>query len=194
MVARIQFYIKSKDNINKGITGYSQTEPLIKKFDILKKDKNSVNIFFKAENIIKEIKNENKENIHLENDINKNNNLNNIIIEPKKNSVININITGNNNIINKSKNNNNILLRSSANNFNNNNNNQNKNIIKKEKIQIDANKKEEDEKEIKIQNNNKNTTGLRLHKSVDRYSHMNNTKLRKSTYKLKSKGKIFNKK
>ena len=38
------------------------------------------------------------------------------------------------------------MLRSSANNFNN------KNIIKKEKIQIGAKKKEEDEKEVKEQN------------------------------------------
>ena len=189
MVARIQFDIKSKGNIKTGINVYTQTEPIIKKFDVIKKDKNVVNIFFKGEKKIKEIKEikiDNKENIHLDN---KNDN-NNIIIEPKNNSVININITSNNNIINKTKNNN-ILLRSSATNFNN---NQNKNIIKKEKIQIDAKKKEEDEKEIKIQNNNKNTTALRLHKSVDRYSHMNNIKLRKGTYKLKSKGKIFNKK
>ena len=77
------------------------------------------------------------------------------------------------------------------NNFNNINN---KNIIKKEKIQIDAKKKEEDEKEIKIQNNIKNTTGLRLHKSVDRYGHLNNTKGKRGGYKLKTKGKIFNKK
>ena len=197
MVARIQFDIKAKGNIKKGINQYSQTEPIIKIFDVIKKDKNVVNIFFKGEKKIKEIKEikeikiENKENIHLDNK-NDNNNNNKIIIEPKNNSVININITSNNNIINKTKNNN-ILLRSSANNFNN---NQNKNIIKKEKIQIDAKRKEEDDKEIKIQNtnNNKNTTALRLHKSVDRYSHMNNTKLKKGTYKLKSKGKIFNKK
>ena len=189
MVAREHINIIAKPNKNKNINEYSQTDSINKKFDIIKKEKKVCNIFFKAEPQKVEKILENKENILLES----NNNINisnNIINEPKRNPIININITSNNNVINKNKNNN-ILLRSSANNFNNINN---KNIIKKEKIQIDAKKKEEDEKEIKIQNNIKNTTGLRLHKSVDRYGHLNNTKGKRGGYKLKTKGKIFNKK
>ena len=189
MVAREHIDIIAKPNKNKNINEYSQTDSIIKKFDIIKKEKKVCNLFFKAEPKKVERIFENKENILLES----NNNINisnNIINEPKRNPIININITSNNNVINKNKNNN-ILLRSSANNFNNINN---KNIIKKEKIQIDAKKKEEDEKEIKIQNNTKNTTGLRLHKSVDRYGHLNNTKVKRGGYKLKTKGKIFNKK
>ena len=189
MVAREHIDIIAKPNKNKNIYEYSQTDSIIKKFDKIKKEKKVCNLFFKAEPRKVEKIFENKENILLES----NNNINisnNIINEPKRNPIININITSNNNVINKNKNNN-ILLRSSANNFNNINN---KNIIKKEKIQIDAKKKEEDEKEIKIQNNIKNTTGLRLHKSVDRYGHLNNTKGKRGGYKLKTKGKIFNKK
>ena len=189
MVAREHINIIAKPNKNKNINEYSQTDSINKKFDIIKKEKKVCNIFFKAEPQKVEKILENKENILLES----NNNINisnNIINEPKRNPIININITSNNNVINKNKNNN-ILLRSSVNNFNNINN---KNIIKKEKIQIDAKKKEEDEKEIKIQNNIKNTTGLRLHKSVDRYGHLNNTKGKRGGYKLKTKGKIFNKK
>ena len=189
MVAREHINIIAKPNKNKNINEYSQTDSINKKFDIIKKEKKVCNIFFKAEPQKVEKILENKENILLES----NNNINisnNIINEPKRNPIININITSNNNVINKNKNNN-ILLRSSVNNFNNINN---KNIIKKEKIQIDAKKKEEDEKEIKIQNNTKNTTGLRLHKSVDRYGHLNNTKGKRGGYKLKTKGKIFNKK
>ena len=186
MVAREHLDIIAKPNKKKVVDEYAQTEKIIKKFDKIKKEKKVCNIFFKADYKKPEKIIENKENIILESN-NKINN--NIINEPKKNPIININITNNNNLINKSKNSN-ILLRSSANNFNNNN----KNIIKKEKIQIDANKKEEDEKEIKVQNNIKNTTGLRLHKSVDRYGHVNNTKGKRGGYKLKSKGKIFVKK
>ena len=103
------------------------------------------------------------------------------------NPIININITSNNNLINKPKNNN-TLLKSTGTNFNNNN----KSIIKKEKIQIDANKKEEDEKEINIRNNIKNATGSRIHKSMDRYS-IFNKKGKKGGYRLKSKGKLFKK-
>ena len=189
MVAREHINIIAKPNKNKNINEYSQTDSIIKKFDKIKKEKKVCNLFFKAEPRKVEKIFENKENILLES----NNNINisnNIINEPKRNPIININITSNNNVINKNKNNN-ILLRSSANNFNNINN---KNIIKKEKIQIDAKKKEEDEKEIKIQKKTKNTTGLRLHKSVDRYGHLNNTKGKRGGYKLKTKGKIFNKK
>ena len=102
--------------------------------------------------------------------------------------MININITNNSSKIGKS---NNTLLRSSQFNFN-----KNRNVIKKEKIQIDAKKKEDDEKEIKLEiNNNKNLNNHNTRKSVDRYSHLNNnTKVKRTGYKLKSKGKIFNKK
>ena len=157
------------------------------KFKLIKEEKNVVNIFLKAEEKIKEKIIKEKENVHINNNNNININ-NNIINEPKNNSVININITSNNSIVGK---NNNTLLRSSQFNFNNNN----RNLIKKEKIQIDAKKKEDDEKEIKLGINNKNTNNLRIRKSAERYSHLNNnTKLKKTGYKLKSKGKIFNKK
>ena len=166
---------------------YSQTETIVKKFKLIKEEKNVVNIFLKAIEKIKEKTIKEKENIHINNNNNININ-NNIINEPKNNSVININITSNNSIVGK---NNNTLLRSSQFNFNNNN----RNIIKKEKIQIDAKKKEDDEKEIKLDINNKNTHNLRIRKSAERYSHLNNnTKVKKTGYKLKSKGKIFNKK
>jgi hypothetical protein len=191
MVAREHIDIiakpNKKKNINNNINEYTQTELNIKKFDVIKKEKKVCNIFLKAEykkdnKVDKKL--ENKENSLLE--INSKTN-NNILNEPKMNPIININITSNNNVINKTKNNN-PLLRSSATNFNN-----NKSIIKKEKIQIDAKKKEEDEKEINIKNNIKNTTGLKLHKSMERYGHLNNTKVKRGTYKLKSKGKLFKK-
>ena len=189
MVAREHINIiakpKKKKNID-NINEYTQTE-IIKKFDIIKKEKKVCNIFLKAaykkDNKV-DIKLENKENNLLESN-NKINN--NIINEPKMNPIININITSNNNVINKTKNNN-PLLRSSATNFNN-----NRSIIKKEKIQIDAKKKEEDEKEVNIRNNIKNTTGLKLHKSMDKYGYLNNTKGKRGTYRLKSKGKLFKK-
>ena len=192
MVARTNIsYMGKKPKMKESKNEYSQTEIIIKKFNLIKEDKNVVNIFFKAKEKIKEKKIVEKENIHLDNNNNININ-NNIINEPKNNSVININITSNNNIIGK---NNNKLLRSSQYNFNN------KNLIKKEKIQIDAKKKEDIENEIKIENNNnKNLFGLKIRKSVDRYSHMNNnnnnnnTKVKRTGYRLKSKGKIFNKK
>jgi hypothetical protein len=191
MVARTNIsYMGKKPKMKESKNEYSQTEIIIKKFNLIKEDKNVVNIFFKAKEKIKEKKIVEKENIHLDNNNNINKN-NNIINEPKNNSVININITSNNNIIGK---NNNKLLRSSQYNFNN------KNLIKKEKIQIDAKKKEDIENEIKIENNNnKNLFGLKIRKSVDRYSHMNNnnnnnTKVKRTGYRLKSKGKIFNKK
>ena len=174
---------KKKESKNE----YSQTETIVKKFKLIKEEKNVVNIFLKAEEKIKEKNIKEKENVHINNNNNININ-NNIINEPKNNSVININITSNNSIVGK---NNNMLLRSSQFNFNNNN----RNLIKKEKIQIDAKKKEDDEKEIKLDINNKNTHNLRIRKSAERYSHLNNnTKVKKTGYKLKSKGKIFNKK
>ena len=182
MVAREHINIISNNKKKKYLSEYIQTEPIIKKFDVIKKEKQVITIFIKSEykNIEKKI--ENKENIQKENNI-----INNINKEPKNNSIININITNNNNLLNKSKNNN-ILLRSSANNFNN------KNIIKKEKIQIDAKKKEEDEKEVKEQNNIKNTTGLKIHRSVDKNTYLNNLKGKRGTYRLKSKAKISKKK
>ena len=188
MVAREHINIIS-NKINKPkIDEKTQTELLFKKFNILKEAKKEIEIFIKSEPTKKIDKIMFKENINISNSNNNLNNFNNILNEPKTNPIININITNHNNSSNKIKNNN-ILLRSSANAFNN-----NKNIIKKEKILIDAKKKDEDEKEIKIQNNIKNNNGFRIHKSMDRYSHLNNTKGRKGTYKLKSKGKIFNKK
>ena len=187
MVARIHLDIiakSDKKNNDKNINEYVQTELNVKKFDVIEKDKKVCDIFYKAEYKKPEIKMENKENNQL--GINNNINKNNIINDSKMNPIININITSNNNLINKSKNNN-TLLKSTGNNFIN-----NKNIIKKEKIQIDANKKEEDVKEINIRNNIKNATGSRIHKSMDRHSIFGN-KGRKSVYKLKSKGKIFKK-
>ena len=186
MVARIHLDIIAKPDKKKkekNINEYAQTDLIIKKFDIIKKDKNVCNIFLKAEYKKPVIKLENKENNHLV----INNNINNKINDSKMNPIININITSNNNLINKPKNNN-TLLKSTGTNFNNNN----KSIIKKEKIQIDANKKEEDEKEINIRNNIKNATGSRIHKSMDRYSIFNN-KGKKGGYRLKSKGKLFKK-
>ena len=188
MVARSHIDIiankpKKKETKNE----YSQTETIVKKFNLIKEEKKVINLFFKAEENIKENKNIEKENIHINNNNNININ-NNIINEPKNNSVININITNNSSKIGKS---NNTLLRSSQFNFN-----KNRNVIKKEKIQIDAKKKEDDEKEIKLEiNNNKNLNNHNTRKSVDRYSHFNNnTKVKRTGYKLKSKGKIFNKK
>ena len=189
MVARSHIdIIANKPKKKETKTEYSQTETIVNKFNLIKEEKNVVKLFFKAEEKIKENKNIEKENIH----INNNNNIkinNNIINETKNNSVININITSNNTLLGK---NNNKLLRSSQFNFNN----KNRNIIKKEKIQIDAKKKEDDEKEIKLEiNNNKNLNNHNTRKSVDRYSHLNNnTKVKRTGYKLKSKGKIFNKK
>ena len=98
-----------------------------------------------------------------------------------------MNIT-NNNI---SQNKNNILIRSTANNHNN--------IIRREKIQIEAKKKEEDEKEVQnnINNNsnNLNLNNINTHKSVDKTRHSNNLRNKRGGYKVsKSKGKIFSKK
>ena len=72
-------------------------------------------------------------------------------------------------------------------------------MIRKEKIQIDAKQKEDEKKEVSNKNNNNinhnNYNGFKLHKSVDKSKQSNNTRIKKSGYKLaKSKGKIFTKK
>ena len=105
MVARIHLDIIAKPDKKKkekNINEYAQTDLIIKKFDIIKKDKNVCNIFLKAEYKKPVIKLENKENNHLV----INNNINNKINDSKMNPIININITSNNNLINKPKNNN----------------------------------------------------------------------------------------
>ena len=105
MVAREHINIISNNKKKKYLSEYIQTEPIIKKFDVIKKEKQVITIFIKSEykNIEKKI--ENKENIQKENII-----INNINKEPKNNSIININITNNNNLLNKSKNNNILLI------------------------------------------------------------------------------------
>ena len=184
MVAREHIDIIS-NNAKKTINEYSQTDKILKKFENIKILKKVVNITIKSSNdkiIIKKENNENNNKIILNN--------NNINISNKNEIKININsniINTNNNIThNKNKN---ILLRSTANNHNN--------IIKKEKIQIDAKNKEEDEKEvsnkISINNNNNHLNNVNVHKSVDKYR--SNTKKKTGGYKIsKSKGKIFSKK
>ena len=170
MVAREHIDIISNKNKNKNISNeYTQTDMVKKKFEKMKQSKKVINIFIKA-SYDKKIENNEKNKINL--NINKINDSNELKLD------LNIN----NNIVNKS---NNILLRSTANNHNN--------LIRKEKIQIDAKKKEEDEKEIN-NTNSRHLNNINVHKSVDKYGRTH-TKNKKGTYKIsKSKGKIFSKK
>ena len=185
MVAREHIDIISNNN-KKVSNQYIQTEPIRKKFENIKLDKKVINIYIKSA-YDKKIFVQKNEIIDKNNKINLTNNNINI----NNNNEININISSkiiNNNI---SQNKNNILLRSTVNNHNN--------IIRKEKIQIDAKKKEEDEKDvhniINTNNNNFHLNNVNVHKSVDKYGHSINARNKKGGYKLsKSKRKIFSKK
>ena len=176
MVAREHIDIIANNN-KKNISEYVQTEPIQNKFNKIKQDKKTINIFIKSsyeKKII--VKKENNENINL--NINKTNNNEIIQNQNINNNFFNINV----NNIQQNKNNN--LLRSAANNHTK--------IIRKEKIQIEAKKKEEDPKEVNIRNDNNHNLN-KLHRSVDKYG--NSTKTKKGTYRIaKSKGKIFKKK
>ena len=171
MVAREHIDIIANNSKNKS-NEYTQTDKIKKKFENIKQSKKVNSVFIKASYDKKICDNKENNNKNL-NVINTNNN------EVKSN----LN-TNSNNIINK--NNNNILLRSTVNNHTN--------IIRKEKIQIDAKRKEEDEKDLNNANS-RHLNNVNVHKSVDRYGHPNITKNRKGTYRIaKSKGKIFSKK
>jgi hypothetical protein len=178
MVAREHIDIISNGKSKKdGISEHTQTEPIKKKFDKIKQEKKVVNLLFKSsyDKIIvkKEDKDKDKEKAKNENIIKINMN------EPK--------LSLNTPIINNKSNNG--LLRST--------NIQNNHMIRKEKIQIDAKQKEDEKKEVNnnINTNHNNYNGFKLHKSVDKSKQSNNTRIKKSGYKLaKSKGKIFSKK
>ena len=172
MVSREHIDIISNNNSKKNLSEYTQTDPIQNIFKRIKQDKKVINIFIKSS--------------YEKNIIAKNDNIENININKTNNNGINVNLNININNSQQNKNNNNILLRSTANNH--------ANIVKREKIQIEAKKKEEDPKEINIKtNNNHNLNNVKLHKSVDKYGI--SLKTRKGTYKLaKSKGKIFKKK
>ena len=171
MVAREHIDIIANNSKNKS-NEYTQTDKIKKKFENIKQSKKVNSVFIKAsyDKIICDNKENNNKNLNV---INTNNN------EIKSN----LN-TNSNNIINK--NSNNMLLRSTV--------NKHTTLIRKEKIQIDAKKKEEDEKDLNNINSH-HLNNVNVHKSVDRCGHPNITKNRKGTYRIaKSKGKIFSKK
>ena len=196
MVAREHIDIISNKTTN-NLTKYTQTDPIKKKFDKIKQEKKVINIFIKSSYDKKIIKTtENKENNNKVNNLNEIKlNLNNNPISKNNNININNNIINNNNVNNNNVINNkgNILLRSTANNHNN--------IIRKEKIQIEAKKKEDEKREVSNNNNNNNNNSnnnnlnnIKLHRSVDKKMHSNYTRVKKGGYKVtKSKGKFSKK-
>jgi len=133
-------------------------------------------------------KNNNKDNNKDKKDNNDNKEKNENKV--KSNEISNKEIKSNNNIKNNNYNNppavnkSNALFRSTK-----------SNVIRKEKIEIDAGKKEEKKNQNINVNQSQNLNNLKLHKSVDKNGHLNNRNNKKGTFRIgKLNGKSIAKK